>query len=97
MTRKTLEIMESEKDLGVAMDNKLKFLTKPSQRLPKPSGFLDLEKEKTIIELRDISYEDRLRSLKLTSLAYSCRRGDMIQMYKKIHPREGKVRQHFLI
>ena len=37
---------------------------------------------KAIPELKDIPYEDRLRRLKLPSLVYRRRRGDMIQTYK---------------
>ena len=32
--------------------------------------------------IKDLTYEDRLRALKLPSLTYRRRRGDMIQMYK---------------
>ena len=37
---------------------------------------------KIVPELRDKSYEDRLKALKLPSLVYRRRRGDMIQMFK---------------
>ena len=37
---------------------------------------------KLVSSIKDLSYEDRLKALKLPSLVYRRRRGDMIQMYK---------------
>ena len=37
---------------------------------------------KLVFSLKELDYEGRLRELKLPSLVYRCRRGDMIQMYK---------------
>ena len=39
---------------------------------------------KIVLELKDFSYEDRLRALKLPSLLHHRRRGDMIYTYKII-------------
>ena len=43
---------------------------------------------KLVPELRSLPYGERLRSLKLHSLVYRRRRGDMIQMYKFTHDQE---------
>ena len=40
---------------------------------------------KMVPGLRDLSYEARLRALKLPTLAYRRYRGDMIEMYKLSH------------
>ena len=37
---------------------------------------------KMVSEIRELSYEDRLRTLKLPSMEYRRKRGDMIQCYK---------------
>lgn len=40
---------------------------------------------KQVPALKDLSYEDRLRRLKLPTLAYRRHRGDMIETYKTLH------------
>ena len=46
-----------------------------------------------IPSLAGLEYEERLRQLKLPSLEYRRRRGDMILMYKIMHGRHGIVRE----
>ena len=38
-----------------------------------------------VASLRNLPYEDRLRALRLPSLMYRMRRGDMIEVYKRFH------------
>jgi hypothetical protein len=55
---------------------------------------------KLIPGLSDLSYEDRLRRLRLPSLSYRRSRGDMIEVYKimsgKYDPEINKVESCFL-
>ena len=128
----TLTVTTEEKDLGVIIDDELKFHKHVSAAVKKSSRMLGLiratftclneitvprlfttlvrphleygniiwsprfkmdsiEVEKVqrratrlISNLRQLSYEDRLRTLKLPSLNYRRRRGDMIQVFKII-------------
>lgn len=43
---------------------------------------------KIVVEIRDLPYGERLKELKLHSLLYRRRRGDMIQVYKYLHGME---------
>ena len=52
-------------------------------------GSIQRRATKIIDHLKDKSYQERLRELKLPSLLYRRRRGDMITMYKILH---GMVR-----
>ena len=47
-------------------------------------------------ELRDLSYEDRLKSLKLPTLAYRRVRGDMIETYKILNSKYDDRVSQFL-
>ena len=40
---------------------------------------------KIVPEIKDLSYEERLRELNLPTLEYRRRRGDLIQMFKTLH------------
>ncbi len=40
---------------------------------------------KLCIEIKELSYIDRLKAMKLPTLVYRRRRGDMIQVYKIVH------------
>jgi hypothetical protein len=48
---------------------------------------------KLVTAIKDLTYENRLRALKLPSLVYPRRRGDMIQMYKLMN---GLIRVEIL-
>ena len=126
----TLDISTCEKDLGVHVDNQLKFhehtaaatktanqvlgvikkayktrdirtITMLYKSMVRPhleygnliwgpffkEDMKSVEKiqrraTKLVTSIKDLAYEDRLRALKLPSLVYRRRRGDMIQMYK---------------
>ena len=128
-----LESMHSEKDLGVFIDDQLKFhvhtaagakkanqilgVVKKSYRTRDPTTMATLYKHmvrphleygntiwgpfykddiktveaiqrratKLVNSLRDKPYEERLEALKLPSLVYRRKRGDMIQMYKIVN------------
>ena len=52
---------------------------------------------KLVPGLKDLSYEERLRKLKLPTLAYRRYRGDMIEMYKLTHSLyDDQVTENFL-
>ena len=126
----TLEKTDHEKDLGVIIDNNLKFHILSASASKKANQMLGIIKKsyntrdartistlyksmvrphleygntiwgpyyhgdikvvesvqrratKLITTLKDKSYQERLRELKLPSLVYRRRRGDMIQMFK---------------
>ena len=48
-------------------------------------GVNPTESDKLVFSLKEMDYEERLRELKIPSLVYRRRRGDMIQMYKIIN------------
>ena len=139
-----LEHTMDEKDLGVFVDNKLKFDTHIGTKVNKANnilgairrGFSYLDKEtmlrlytslvrpqieyanpvwsprfmkditmvenvqrratKMIPEIKDFSYEDRLKFLKLPTLAYRRARGDMIETYKILNSKYDEKVSHFL-
>ena len=130
MNGHTLEITDQEKDLGVMIDEELKFHVHTAAAAKKGNQMLGIIKKsyctrdaktmtslytamvrplleygnaiwgphyktdikrieqiqrratKIVVGLHDESYEDRLKALKLPSLVYRRRRGDMIQMFK---------------
>ena len=51
---------------------------------------------KLINGMRDMSYPDRLRKLKLPTLAYRRIRGDMIELYKLIHGNYDRNRSNII-
>jgi hypothetical protein len=128
-----LDKVKEEKDLGVIMDDQLKFHTHVSAAVSKANQilgiinrtFVSLDEEtlpivykcqvrplleygnviwnarfiadikkvegvqrratKTIPSLQDKKYQERLKILKLYSMEYRRKRGDMIQVYKLLH------------
>jgi len=52
---------------------------------------------KLLPEIRNLSYEDRLRKLRLPSLKYRRRRGDMILMYHLVHGHLGIRKEDYLL
>ena len=130
MNEHELETIEEEKDLGVIIDNKLKFHTHISAAIKKANRILGLIKRsfteldentlpilycsmvrphlengniilgrhyiedmkaiervqkratRFVRNIKELSYSKRLESLKLPSLAYRRKRGDMIMVYK---------------
>ena len=130
MNGQKLDVSVSEKDLGVHVDNQLKFHVHSAAATKKGTQILGLIKKtyktrdadsittlykslvrphleygniiwgpifkedmksvekiqqratKIISQLRDVTYEERLKALDLPSLYYRRRRGDMILMYK---------------
>ncbi len=130
MGGETLEKVQNEKDLGVLVDDQLRFDTHIENQVMKANKILGLirrsftcldkssfctlyksivrthleyanavtypqfEKEsklleevqrratKQVAELKDLSYTDRLKALKLPSLLYRRKRGDMIEVFK---------------
>ncbi len=132
-----LEYSSCEKDIGVHIDNKLKFDTHINFKINKANrmmgiirrtfDYMDksmfcqlfkalvrphleyanqvwsphLQKHKNAIEnvqrratklvpgLFDLSYQERLKLLNLPSLAYRRIRGDMIEVFKLVHPELG--------
>ena len=132
-TETVLQVSDTEKDLGVWVDNKLRFDLHAERTASKASRLVGMirrtyvyldkrsmttlykslcrpilefgnviwhpqyQKDAVVVEnvqrratklipgLRDMEYEDRMRHLKLPSLAYRRDRGDMIEVYKRLN------------
>lgn len=69
------------------------FLKKDIELIEK----VQMRATKLVPELKDLSYEDRLRQLKLPSLVHRRRRGDMIQTFKIIRELEDIPRDRFFM
>ena len=131
--KNTLNVTKIEKDLGVLVDNEMKFsqhvqvqvgkankilglirrsftylnaetmrtlfssLVRPHLEFSNTVWYPHFEKDKKLIEnvlrratkiipgMKGLSYEERLKKMKLPSMAYRRIRGDMIETYKFIH------------
>ena len=143
MNGKELEQVKEEKDLGILIDDQLKFHKQTAAAVKKANMVLGIVKKsfihldsttlpllykslvrphleygnviwgpyfkedikavekvqrratKLVPNLREMSYEDRLRALKLPSLCHRRRRGDMVYTYKILTSKIDLMKEDF--